>query len=250
MTRQKIAAGNWKMNKDLNDAVKMVRFLINQDRPKNILTVLGVPFPFLQTCIKETRGSADIIIAAQNCHHKENGAFTGEVSVTMLKSIGVSHVIVGHSERREYFFETDEMVGNKVRILLNHSMIPIFCCGEPLKVRKEGSHGSYVKHQVSKALYSLNEEEIAKVIIAYEPIWAIGTGETASPEQAQEMHHSIRTHLRDKYGKVSDEISILYGGSVNPGNAKELFRQADVDGGLIGGASLQEKGFLSILHSF
>ncbi len=250
MSRQKIAAGNWKMNKDLNEAVKMVLFLKDQDRPKDTLTVLGVPFPFLQTCINETIGSTDLIVAAQNCHHKESGAFTGEVSVPMLKSIGVSHVIVGHSERREYFMETDEMVGIKVRILLNHSMVPIFCCGEPLEVRKEGSHESYVKNQISKALFTLNKEEIIKLIIAYEPIWAIGTGETASPEQAQEMHHTIRTHLKAKFGKVSDEISILYGGSVNPGNAKELFSQTDVDGGLVGGASLQEEGFLSIIHSF
>ena len=239
------------MNKELEEALDTTRTLANSSRPTDVLTILGAPFPFLKSLVDQTLYVDHLDIAAQNCHHKTSGAYTGEVSVDMLDSIGVQYVIVGHSERREYFGETDEMLAEKVNLLLERQMIPIFCCGEPLEIRKSGNHVSHVGNQVSNALFHLSSEQIKEIIIAYEPIWAIGTGETASPEQAQEMHAAIRSMLNEKYGEeVGESIPILYGGSVKPANAKEIFSQPDVDGGLVGGASLKADDFLQIIHSF
>jgi triosephosphate isomerase len=239
------------MNKELEEALDTTRTLANSSRPKDVLTILGAPHPFLKSLVDQTLYVDHLDIAAQNCHHKVSGAYTGEVSVDMLDSLGVQYVIVGHSERREYFGETDEMLAEKVNLLLEKQMIPIFCCGEPLEIRKAGNHESHVGSQVRNALFHLSPDQMKEIIIAYEPIWAIGTGETASPEQAQEMHASIRDLIKDQYGnEVSDMIPILYGGSVKPSNAKEIFSQADVDGGLVGGASLKADDFLEIIHSF
>ncbi|NNF33133.1 MAG: triose-phosphate isomerase [Saprospiraceae bacterium] len=251
MSRLKIAAGNWKMNKELEEALDITRTLANSSRPTDVLTILGAPYPFLKSLVDQTLYVDHLDIAAQNCHHKVSGAYTGEVSVDMLDSLGVQYVIVGHSERREYFSETDDMLAEKVNLLLAKQMIPIFCCGEPLEIRKAGNHESHVGSQVSNALFHLSPEQMKEIIIAYEPIWAIGTGETASPEQAQEMHASIRDLIKDQYGsEISEMIPILYGGSVKPSNAKEIFSQPDVDGGLVGGASLKADDFLEIIHSF
>jgi triosephosphate isomerase len=189
-------------------------------------------------------------LGAQNCSNKESGAYTGEVSVDMLKSVGVNYVIIGHSERREYFKETNQQLAEKVNLALKSGMTPIFCCGETLEQREKGIHIDFVNSQLTESLFHLSESEFLKVVIAYEPIWAIGTGVTASTAQAQEMHEKIRTHLRSKYGKAADSVSILYGGSCKPDNAKELFACKDVDGGLIGGASLKARDFIDIIKSF
>jgi triosephosphate isomerase len=251
MERQKIAAGNWKMNKDFDGALETVRTISNAKRPENVLTIIGSPYPFLKSLTDMVMYVPGLEIAAQNCHHKESGAYTGEVSIDMLDSVGINYVIVGHSERREYFGESDALIGEKVKKLLDNGKIPIYCCGETLGIRKTGSHVEFVKSQISNSLFNLSVEEMQKVIIAYEPIWAIGTGETASPEQAQEMHAAIRMMIEDNFGaELASTIPILYGGSVKPANAKELFSQNDVDGGLVGGASLDAEGFLEIIHSF
>jgi triosephosphate isomerase len=190
-------------------------------------------------------------LAAQNCHHKTSGAFTGEISVDMLKSVGVSFVIIGHSERRMYFQETNAQLAEKTNQLLEKGMRPIFCCGESLEQREKDIHTDFVRQQLTESLFHLDTSQLQKVVIAYEPIWAIGTGKTASTEQAQEMHEIIRKHIASKYGEAAAaEISILYGGSANAANAPELFACPDVDGGLIGGASLKSRDFVSIVKSF
>jgi triosephosphate isomerase len=195
--------------------------------------------------------SPDIKIAAQNCFYKNSGAYTGEISPEMLADLGIDYVILGHSERREYFHETNEELAQKTDAALENGLSVIFCCGEPLSIRKEGTQNAYVSKQLEEGLFHLDKEQLKNIVIAYEPIWAIGTGETASPEQAQEMHAHIRSLLQDKYGKqASENISILYGGSVKPDNAKEIFGQKDVDGGLVGGASLKADMFGEIICSF
>ncbi len=248
--RRKIAAGNWKMHKDREETIRMIRFLKENQRPSDVLSVLGVPYPFLEIAKREVGQDKSLIIAAQNCHEKLQGAYTGEVSVAMLSSIGITWVIVGHSERREYYNESDSTVGEKVKLLLDHQMTPIYCCGEPLNIRRQGKHIEYVRNQIHVSLFSLTESEISRIVIAYEPIWAIGTGETATPDQAQEMHSAIREYLAEKFPSAASNISILYGGSVKPNNANELFSQPDVDGGLVGGSSLDEESFLTIIRSF
>ena len=251
MSRKQIAAGNWKMNKDLEGALSLARELANEERPDNVLTILGSPYVFLKSLVDLTLYVPNIEIAAQNCHDQDSGAYTGEISVDMLESIGIKYVIVGHSERRQYYNEGDELIATKVDKLLSKEMIPIYCCGEPLEIRKAGTHVEHVKSQITKGLFHLDTAQFQKVIIAYEPIWAIGTGETASPEQAQEMHAAIRSMIEDKYGKdLAESISILYGGSVKPSNAKEIFSQQDVDGGLVGGASLKKDDFIEIIRAF
>ncbi|MEM7299380.1 MAG: triose-phosphate isomerase, partial [Bacteroidota bacterium] len=195
--------------------------------------------------------NANISIGAQNCHQEESGAYTGEVSGSMLTSIGTKYVVLGHSERREYFGETDNLLSVKVKHALSQGLVPIFCCGEKLEIRETGDHEKVVGEQVETSLFGLSAEEIQHVVIAYEPVWAIGTGKTASAEQAQEMHAFIRNLIVNKYAtEVAQEISILYGGSVKPGNAKEIFAQSDVDGGLIGGASLKSRDFTDIIKAF
>ena len=200
---------------------------------------------------KIVEASDKVFLAAQNVSEHVSGAYTGDVSVEMLKSVGVTHVVLGHSERRTYHNETNEQLAKRVDLALDGDLTPIFCCGESLDVRESGKHEAFVTNQLAESLFHLNEEQIQKIVIAYEPIWAIGTGVTASTEQAQEMHKTLRGFLASKYGQeVADEISILYGGSAKPSNAPELFSQPDVDGGLIGGASLKSRDFVDIIKSY
>lgn len=252
--RKLIVAGNWKMNCTLPEGKKLASEVIHmvQDEVNNDAEVVLIP-PFIHLSgIFSLIGSSNkIFLGAQNCHQNQSGAYTGEVSASMLVSVGATYVILGHSERREYFEETDELLAEKVSFALENNLTPIFCCGERLEVREAGDHESLVGTQVEKALFGLSEDQIKKVVIAYEPVWAIGTGKTASAEQAQEMHAFIRKQIAKKYSdQVADSISILYGGSVKPENAKEIFSQPDVDGGLIGGASLKSRDFTNIIKAF
>ncbi len=249
--RQKIAAGNWKMNKNYNDAMELAQLITEADRKENVLTILAVPSVYLAPLQELTNSASNIDLAAQNCHHEVSGAYTGEISVSMIESIGIQYCIVGHSERREYFGETEEMLLKKMHLLHEANMKPIYCCGEPLAIRKEGTHKEYVLTQLKGSLLQLSEAQIKRTIVAYEPIWAIGTGETATSAQAQEMHGAIRASIAVVYGQeIADGISILYGGSVKSSNANELFGQSDVDGGLVGGASLQADEFVKIINGF
>ena len=251
MTRAKIAAGNWKMNMNFEDGLSLSRNIANGDRDSNVLTILGVPSLYLKVIVDQVLHVPGLEVAAQNCHHIASGAFTGEISAPMLNSIGVKYVIIGHSERRAYFNESNSELAEKVDIALANDLIPIFCCGESLEVRKSGKHLEYVANQLKESLFHLSESDYSKIIIAYEPIWAIGTGETASPEQAQEMHAYLRDGLQDKYGEDhASNTPILYGGSVKPSSAQVLFSQKDVDGGLVGGASLKSEDFLKIINAF
>lgn len=245
--RQQIAAGNWKMNLTYEDGINLAKSIGAGFIPDDVQVIIGTPAIHLADASK-IKG---ISVAAQNCHHKEKGAYTGEISVDMIASTGATHVILGHSERREYFGEDDALIATKVKLVLAKGLIPIYCCGEKLEVREAGNHTTLVEAQIQEGLFHLSAEVFSKSIIAYEPVWAIGTGVTASPEQAQEMHQHIRTLIANKYGKeVADGTSILYGGSVKPANAKEIFAKADVDGGLVGGASLKADSFLAIAGSF
>ena len=249
--RKNIAAGNWKMNLDYDQAVSLLTNLKAENLPDDVEVVLAVPFPYLKPLNDMLVGDSSIRLSAQNCHDQESGAYTGEVSVNMIKSLGVDTVVVGHSERRQYFNESDELLKAKVDLLLKHGMKVIFCCGEPLEIREANGQNGYVSQQLVNSLFHLDAEQFASIVIAYEPIWAIGTGRTASPEQAQEMHAFLRTIIREKYDDATaDDLSILYGGSVKPANAQELFANADVDGGLVGGASLDSNGFAEIARSF
>lgn len=251
--RKKIVAGNWKMNTKISEAGTLAEEVAAKFTEKNIADVTLVvcpPFVNLQT-VNEKIASSTVQLGAQNCYTKDNGAFTGEISTPMLKELGVGNVILGHSERREYFNETNEFLKEKTDKVLAEGLTPIFCCGETLAQREEGIHFEFVTNQLTESLFHLSADEFKKVVIAYEPIWAIGTGVTASSAQAQEMHAVIRKHIAEKYGQdVADEISILYGGSCKPGNAEELFACPDVDGGLIGGASLKADDFVAIAASF
>lgn len=250
--RKQIAAANWKMNGTyqqaeslLNDVLKS-KITLNDNR----LVVFAVPFPFLVMTKSIIGSEKNYVIAAQNCHQKASGAYTGEVSADMLKSIGIKYCIVGHSERREYFNESNQQLAEKIDILLKNDIVPIFCCGEPLSVREAGDQDQHVEAQIRESLFHLSEQDFSKIIIAYEPIWAIGTGKTASTAQAQEMHAFIRSVLAKKYGNnIADDISILYGGSVKANNASELFSSQDVDGGLVGGASLVAADFVQIIKA-
>ena len=250
MSRKKIVAGNWKMNKTATEAATLVNE-INQGVASlaNVQLVLCTPSVFLESTRKNA--GASIAVGAQNCYSEASGAFTGEISAVMLSSIGVSHVIIGHSERRQIFGEKSKLLSKKIEIALANGLTPIYCCGEPLEIRETGLHFGYVKSQITRELFHLSEEDFSKLVIAYEPIWAIGTGKTASTEEAQEMHAALRNHISKKYGKdIAEGISILYGGSCNASNAAAIFSQPDVDGGLIGGASLKSADFLTIANSF
>ena len=252
--RKHIVAGNWKMNNTIeegkilaSEVVNMVKDEINND----VIVILGTPFVHLLPVVQLTDPSEKVFTAAQNCSEQSSGAFTGEVSVSMLKSVGVQYVIIGHSERRQYFSESNAQLAQKVDLALAENLLPIFCCGEPLEIREDGSYFDYVCNQLTESLFHLTREQLSSVVIAYEPIWAIGTGKTASAQQAQDMHSQIRTHLASQYGdEIANEISILYGGSCKPDNARELFANPDVDGGLIGGASLNSRNFVDIAKSF
>lgn len=251
MSRQKIAAGNWKMNKTMEDGIALATAIKNDAVVSDgAQVILAPPSLFLQKVVEATSGHDSIAVAAQNCHQEEKGAYTGEISVGMLQSIGVSHVILGHSERREYFKESNQLLAAKVDRVLSAGLTPIFCCGESLAIRESGEHIAFVANQLQESLFHLTNEQFSNIIIAYEPIWAIGTGVTASKEQAQEMHHEIRGLISKQYGKdLAESTSILYGGSVKPANAKDLFDQPDVDGGLVGGASLKADDFLTIIST-
>ena len=250
--RKQIAAANWKMNLTLDLALSILHELVNIPHHLSAYqeVVFGVPFPYLTVIKDKLEGRKNVFIAAQNCHHKKNGAFTGEVSAEMLKSVGVDYVILGHSERREYFKESHSVLAEKVDICLEYGLKPIFCIGEPLSIREAGAEKKYVETQLKESLFHLNASQLMGFVIAYEPIWAIGTGKTATNEQAQEMHAHIRTVMTNQYGEEpASSISILYGGSVKAANAKEIFNQPDVDGGLVGGASLVASEFSAIINS-
>lgn len=248
--RKSIVAGNWKMNKTLEEGVALAKE-INDKVTTNDVTVIVCP-PFIHlTEVKKVLSDDKVGLSAQNCADHESGAYTGEISAAMVKSTGAQYVIIGHSERRSYYGDTNEILKTKVELALKNELTPIFCCGEVLEEREAGNHFDVVKNQVKEALFSLTADEMKKVIVAYEPVWAIGTGKTATPDQAQEMHKVIRDYLGEKYGTaLADEISILYGGSCKPSNAKELFDNPDVDGGLIGGASLKADDFMGIINAF
>lgn len=249
--RKQIVAGNWKMNMDYEEGRDLTKAVIDGLQPTDAIVILGTPYIHLRNVASMVKDISNLKLAAQNCHQEASGAYTGEVSVSMLNSCGVDYVILGHSERREYFGESDNLIAKKIDAVLGGDMQPIYCCGEKLDVRESGKQNELVAEQVKTALFHLSKDEVQKVVIAYEPVWAIGTGKTASPEQAQEMHAHIRSLISRQYGAtIADGITILYGGSVKPGNAKELFANPDVDGGLIGGASLKADDFSAIVNSF
>lgn len=241
-----VLAGNWKMNKVANEVVGLISDIDNGlgELPEELEVIVAPAYPFLGTAV-DLIGSGRISIAAQNCHFEESGAFTGEVSVQMLRSIGVTHCIVGHSERRQFYNESDKEVGKKMKALLDSGLTPIYCCGEKEEDRRSDQQFNVVEQQLNDSLAYLDSTELEKIIVAYEPVWAIGTGLTASAEQAQEMHAFIRGLLSGAGGS----IPILYGGSCKPSNADELFACPDVNGGLIGGASLNAQDFLALIDS-
>jgi len=250
--RKQIAAANWKMNLTLQQGELLVEELLKSthDLNENQQAVFAVPFPYLVNVKKMLAGNNHVFVAAQNCYNKVSGAYTGEVSAEILKSIAVDYVVLGHSERREYFKESNEMLAEKINICIEYGLKPIFCCGEALEIREAGIQNSFVENQIKESLFHLSAEQLFGFVIAYEPIWAIGTGKTASSVQAQEIHAYIRSVLASKYGNdVAESVSILYGGSVKAANAKEIFSQPDVDGGLVGGASLMAAEFAAIIKS-
>jgi len=250
--RKQIAAANWKMNLTLQQAEQLTNELLAAgiSLKEDQLAIFGVPFPYITKVQEKLEGTNKLYVAAQNCSANKNGAYTGEVSAEMLNSIGLKYVIIGHSERREYNHEDNALLAKKVDIAFENGLQPIFCCGEPLQIREAETQNAYVETQLNESLFHLSAEQMKNFIIAYEPIWAIGTGRTASNEQAQEMHAHIRKVLASKYGaEIADTVSILYGGSVKAANAKDIFGQPDVDGGLVGGASLVATEFAAIIAS-
>ena len=250
--RKQIAAANWKMNLTYQDGEKLLDDILDAgiSLAPHQHTIFAVPFPYLIMTRSEVADEFNYHAAAQNCHHKTAGAYTGEVSVEMLQSIGVNYCVIGHSERREYNGETNAMLADKVNLCLETGITPIFCCGESLNIREAGTQNEFVAAQLKESLFHLPAESMKGIIIAYEPIWAIGTGKTASTAQAQEIHQFLRSVIADKYGTaLANEIPILYGGSVKAGNAAELFACPDVDGGLVGGASLVASDFIAIIKA-
>lgn len=251
--RKKIVAGNWKMNKNFQDAEDLMFEIVDEltEKGSGDTEVIVCPPAVYLEMSSDIAAENGFMVGAQNLSQWDAGAYTGEISASMLHSMGITHSILGHSERRTYFGETDKVIAVKIDLALKYGMTPIYCCGEVLAERQAEKHFEVVRNQVSEALFHLGNEAINQVIIAYEPVWAIGTGVTASPAQAQEMHAFIRSLLTEKYGaEISAEISILYGGSCNAQNAVELFANPDVDGGLIGGAALKAADFVSIVNSF
>lgn len=249
--RRKIVAGNWKMNKTLDQGLKLVDEIIAANASNDILKIIAPPFIHLAAVAGKLSSRSDFAVAAQDCHHMNSGAYTGEVSAEMITSTGAEYVIIGHSERRAYFNESNELLSQKVNTALANNLIPIFCIGESIEQRNANTHLEAVKAQIKDALFHLPASDFRKLIIAYEPVWAIGTGVTATSHQAQGVHNFIRSEINKKYGKeISENISILYGGSCNPQNAQELFSCLDIDGGLIGGASLKALDFTAVINSF
>jgi triosephosphate isomerase len=250
--RKQIAAANWKMNLRQNEAENLLDQLLATDLHLSAhqAAIFAVPAIYIPLAIQKLKDKANVFVAAQNCHQKTNGAYTGEISASMLASVGIQYIVLGHSERREYFAESDSLLAEKVEAVLSIGSTPIFCCGEPLEIREAGTQNSFVEAQLKNALFQLSADQIVKLVIAYEPIWAIGTGKTATSEQAQEIHAYIRSVFAAQYGQdMADQISILYGGSVKAANAKEIFSQPDVDGGLVGGASLIATEFAVIINA-
>jgi len=250
--RKQIAAANWKMNLSLDEAKDLAKKIIETDHSlsENQLAIFAVPFVYISSVQELLNGKNNVFVAAQNCSKNKNGAYTGEISASMLASMGIKYVIIGHSERREYQKEDSQELSEKVNIALENSVKPIFCCGESLKTREAGDQNSLVEQQLKESLFHLSADQVKNFIVAYEPIWAIGTGKTASSNEAQEMHAHIRSVFQNKYGKeTADTISILYGGSVKAANAADIFGKPDVDGGLVGGASLDANEFSSIISS-
>jgi len=250
--RNQIAAANWKMNLSFQQGERLMDDILaaNIKLKEHQKVIFAVPFPYLLMIRSGVEEERNYYPAAQNCYHKKNGAFTGEISAEMLHSLGISYCVIGHSERREYFNETNAMLAEKLDRCLENFITPIFCCGEPLSIRESEGQNPYVQSQLQESLFHLSAEKITNIVVAYEPIWAIGTGKTATTAQAQEMHAFARSVLANQYGQaIADQVSILYGGSVKAGNAKELFACPDVDGGLVGGASLVAQDFIEIIKA-
>lgn len=250
--RKQIAAANWKMNLTLAEAETLVSSLLEdqEDLKEHQLVIFGVPFPYLHAMKQKVAAKKNYFIAAQNVHFQKSGAYTGEVCAAMLNSVDTDYVIIGHSERREYFDEDHQMLADKIDACLQANLKPVFCCGEPLSIREAQTQNAHVQAQLQESLFHLTAEQLTDFVIAYEPVWAIGTGKTATSLQAQQMHAHIRNVIAQKYGAaVSESISILYGGSVKAANAKEIFGEKDVDGGLVGGASLNAEEFRAIIKA-
>lgn len=250
--RTQIAAANWKMNLTYQQGEKLLDEILQAEIPlqDHQKAIFAVPHPYLLMARSEVTEEKNYYAAAQNCYHKKSGAFTGEVSAEMIHSLGINYCILGHSERREYFGETNEMLAQKIDLCLENFITPIFCCGEALSIREKEGQNDFVSLQLRESLFHLTPMQITNVVIAYEPIWAIGTGKTATTGQAQEMHAHLRSIIASQYGAViAEKISILYGGSVKASNAKEIFNSPDVDGGLVGGASLVAPDFIEIIRS-
>lgn len=248
--RKNIVAGNWKMNNDLVQTLDLIDALKQKKNTGSAEVIVAPTSVNLHASVERFRES-DITVAAQNMHQAENGAYTGEISASMLKGVGVETVILGHSERRAYFHEGDSLLAQKVDAALKHGLRVIFCFGEELNDRTSEKHFEVVERQLKNGLFHISNDQWAHVVLAYEPVWAIGTGETASPEQAQDMHAFIRkTVAKTANDVIADDLTILYGGSVKPGNAKEIFSKPDVDGGLIGGAALNADDFFAIVNAF
>lgn len=252
--RKKIVAGNWKMNLDYNEGLSLfseVANMVKDEVTGNQQVVVCSPFIHLYSLAQLAKGHSHVSIGAQNAHQAESGAYTGEVSAKMIKSVGAQYVILGHSERRQYFGETNELLAAKVDTVLKRDLKPIFCIGETLEEREADKHFEVIKTQLEEGIFGLSEADFAKVVLAYEPVWAIGTGKTATSEQAQEIHAFIRNAIAEQYNQqIADDTTILYGGSCNAKNAPELFAQPDIDGGLIGGASLKSRDFTDIAKVF
>lgn len=247
--RKKIVAGNWKMNQNKAEAIAFIQALVKEEKPQGVHMMLAPSFVVLDAC--KQAATEDITIAAQNINAHDNGAYTGEVSADMLQSIGVETVLIGHSERRSIYGEDHKILAEKVKQAIANNMQVVFCIGEHLEEREAGKAEETVKKQLEDSLFFISAQQMKNVVIAYEPVWAIGTGKTATPEQAQEIHAYIRSLIEQKYNAtIAQEISILYGGSVNPGNAKELFAKEDVDGGLVGGAALKVDSFIQLMNAF
>jgi triosephosphate isomerase (TIM) len=251
--RKRIIAGNWKMHTTVAEGTKLVTDLISaisETKLENKTVIIIPPFTHLSEISAQLSRIPGVYLGAQNCHYETQGAYTGEVSAAMLAGVGVKYVIIGHSERRQYFNEDNELLSRKTQAVLAENLTPIYCCGETLSEREAGKHFDVVAEQLEKGVFGLSESEIRKVVIAYEPVWAIGTGRTASPEQAQEIHAHIRQLLAKFFSsETAETIAILYGGSVKPDNAAELFGQQDIDGGLVGGASLKAADFGAIIRA-
>jgi len=248
--RKNIVAGNWKMNMVNDQAKELALSVVENSDTVSCQLIIIPPFTAISD-VQKVINKSNILLGAQNCSQHKSGAFTGEVSADMLTNIGCSHVIIGHSERRAIFGEDNQLLSEKVNHALNSNLIPIYCCGETLQEREAGNHFDVIKRQIEEGVFNLSEDLFGKIVIAYEPVWAIGTGKTASADQAQEIHKFIRSLILEKYNEtIANNISILYGGSVKPDNAKEIFAKPDVDGGLIGGAALKATDFIAIATSF